>query len=179
MSPRIVRPYIFSTLSADDNDVHDGDTYVAIIVQMFEWDWDSVAQECTDFLGPAGEYLSACSFDSSSDFVALFLVVVGIGVVCWSRFGAIMGLLKRRWKDESVFGAGFGVSLEHRNGGWEARSTAKMKRGVLNSSFASAARAVCGGGPSRIAFSTTNPLQSVLKFHLPLYLPLQIPKHDD
>lgn len=25
-----------------------------VIVQMFEWDWDSVATECTDFLGPAG-----------------------------------------------------------------------------------------------------------------------------
>ncbi|EKM53320.1 glycoside hydrolase family 13 protein [Phanerochaete carnosa HHB-10118-sp] len=25
-----------------------------VIVQMFEWTWDSVAAECTDFLGPAG-----------------------------------------------------------------------------------------------------------------------------
>lgn len=25
-----------------------------VIVQMFEWDWDSIATECTDFLGPAG-----------------------------------------------------------------------------------------------------------------------------
>jgi hypothetical protein len=25
-----------------------------VIAQMFEWDWDSVAAECTDFLGPAG-----------------------------------------------------------------------------------------------------------------------------
>ncbi|TFK50230.1 glycoside hydrolase family 13 protein [Heliocybe sulcata] len=25
-----------------------------VIVQMFEWDWDSLASECTDFLGPAG-----------------------------------------------------------------------------------------------------------------------------
>lgn len=25
-----------------------------VIAQMFEWDWDSVATECTDFLGPAG-----------------------------------------------------------------------------------------------------------------------------
>ncbi|KAF8194755.1 glycoside hydrolase superfamily [Mycena galopus ATCC 62051] len=25
-----------------------------VIVQMFEWDWDSVAAECTSFLGPAG-----------------------------------------------------------------------------------------------------------------------------
>ena len=24
------------------------------IVQMFQWSWDSIASECTDFLGPAG-----------------------------------------------------------------------------------------------------------------------------
>jgi len=26
----------------------------AVIAQMFEWNWDSVAAECTNFLGPAG-----------------------------------------------------------------------------------------------------------------------------
>ena len=25
-----------------------------VIVQMFEWTWDSIASECTDFIGPAG-----------------------------------------------------------------------------------------------------------------------------
>jgi len=25
-----------------------------VIVQMFEWTWDSVANECSNFLGPAG-----------------------------------------------------------------------------------------------------------------------------
>lgn len=25
-----------------------------VIAQMFEWTWDSIAAECTDFLGPAG-----------------------------------------------------------------------------------------------------------------------------
>ena len=25
-----------------------------VIVEMFQWNWDSVAQECTNFLGPAG-----------------------------------------------------------------------------------------------------------------------------
>ncbi|ESK93482.1 alpha-amylase [Moniliophthora roreri MCA 2997] len=25
-----------------------------VIIQMFEWSWDSVASECTDFIGPAG-----------------------------------------------------------------------------------------------------------------------------
>ena len=26
----------------------------SVIIQMFEWDWDSVAAECTNFIGPAG-----------------------------------------------------------------------------------------------------------------------------
>src|SRR6266404_2643413 len=26
----------------------------SVIAQMFEWTWDSVAEECTSFLGPAG-----------------------------------------------------------------------------------------------------------------------------
>ncbi|ELU39233.1 glycoside hydrolase family 13 protein [Rhizoctonia solani AG-1 IA] len=26
----------------------------AVIIQMFEWSWDSIAAECTDFIGPAG-----------------------------------------------------------------------------------------------------------------------------
>ena len=25
-----------------------------VIIQMFEWDWDSIAAECKDFIGPAG-----------------------------------------------------------------------------------------------------------------------------
>lgn len=25
-----------------------------VIIQMFEWTWDSVAAECTNFIGPAG-----------------------------------------------------------------------------------------------------------------------------
>jgi len=25
-----------------------------VIIQMFQWNWDSIAQECTDFIGPAG-----------------------------------------------------------------------------------------------------------------------------
>lgn len=25
-----------------------------VIIQMFEWTWDSVASECTNFIGPAG-----------------------------------------------------------------------------------------------------------------------------
>jgi hypothetical protein len=28
-----------------------------VIVQMFEWNWDSIAAECTSFLGPAGVYI--------------------------------------------------------------------------------------------------------------------------
>lgn len=26
----------------------------AVIIQMFEWDWDSVAAECESFIGPNG-----------------------------------------------------------------------------------------------------------------------------
>ena len=26
----------------------------SVIIEMFEWNWDSIAQECTDFIGPAG-----------------------------------------------------------------------------------------------------------------------------
>ncbi len=26
----------------------------SVIVQMFQWNWDSIAAECTNFLGPAG-----------------------------------------------------------------------------------------------------------------------------
>jgi hypothetical protein len=29
---------------------------IAVIAQMFEWTWDSIAAECTDFLGPSGLY---------------------------------------------------------------------------------------------------------------------------
>ncbi|TFY82392.1 hypothetical protein EWM64_g1620 [Hericium alpestre] len=31
-----------------------GSTSKAVIVQMFEWTWDSIAAECTQFLGPYG-----------------------------------------------------------------------------------------------------------------------------
>lgn len=26
-----------------------------VIIQMFEWSWDSIASECTNFIGPAGK----------------------------------------------------------------------------------------------------------------------------
>jgi hypothetical protein len=26
----------------------------SVIIQLFEWDWDSVATECKNFIGPAG-----------------------------------------------------------------------------------------------------------------------------
>ena len=26
----------------------------SVIIQMFEWDWDSIAAECKNFIGPAG-----------------------------------------------------------------------------------------------------------------------------
>jgi hypothetical protein len=39
----------------------------AVIVQMFEWTWDSVAAECTNFLGPAGYgYVQGAHFSTLS-----------------------------------------------------------------------------------------------------------------
>ena len=29
-------------------------TSKTVIIEMFEWSWDSVAAECTNFIGPAG-----------------------------------------------------------------------------------------------------------------------------
>ena len=40
--------------SAHSNSVRAPTTPKNVIVQMFEWTWDSVAAECTNFLGPAG-----------------------------------------------------------------------------------------------------------------------------
>lgn len=25
-----------------------------VIIQMFQWDWDSIGEECAEFIGPAG-----------------------------------------------------------------------------------------------------------------------------
>jgi hypothetical protein len=34
-----------------------------VIAQMFQWNWDSIATECTNFLGPAGYgYIQGCCF---------------------------------------------------------------------------------------------------------------------
>ena len=30
------------------------DSSRSVIIQMFEWTWDSIAAECTEFIGPAG-----------------------------------------------------------------------------------------------------------------------------
>ncbi|EJD44954.1 glycoside hydrolase [Auricularia subglabra TFB-10046 SS5] len=30
------------------------ETKAPVIIQMFEWNWDSLAAECTNFIGPAG-----------------------------------------------------------------------------------------------------------------------------
>ena len=36
---------------------------IDVIIQMFEWSWDSIAAECTNFIGPAGMSSSICSDD--------------------------------------------------------------------------------------------------------------------
>ncbi len=37
-----------------------------VIAQMFEWTWDSVAEECIHFLGPAGYGFVQCKPPSAS-----------------------------------------------------------------------------------------------------------------
>lgn len=43
-----------------------------VIVQMFQWSWDSVATECTDFLGPAGYASVQGSFFPLTESYLLF-----------------------------------------------------------------------------------------------------------
>ncbi|KAI0090634.1 glycoside hydrolase superfamily [Irpex rosettiformis] len=61
---KLTLPFVlaaFTSLAAgivipSDAALHPRDTgsSKAVIVQMFEWTWDSIASECTNFLGPAG-----------------------------------------------------------------------------------------------------------------------------
>jgi hypothetical protein len=47
----------------------------SVIIQMFEWTWDSVASECTSFIGPAGYgYVQGA-------FVAFLLLTTGAGLI--------------------------------------------------------------------------------------------------
>src|ERR1700733_6217539 len=32
--------------------------WTGVIIQLFEWDWDSIAVECTQYIGPAGGFLA-------------------------------------------------------------------------------------------------------------------------
>ena len=49
------------------------------IVQMFQWSWDSIASECTDFLGPAGYgYVQGTS---PSEFT-FFLLLIRCDPLC-------------------------------------------------------------------------------------------------
>jgi len=45
-----------------------------VIIQLFQWNWDSVANECRDFIGPAGK-------SAKSNFVS-----VPPAVQCYSKF---------------------------------------------------------------------------------------------
>ncbi|KAL4256874.1 Alpha-amylase, partial [Pleurotus pulmonarius] len=50
---------VFAAVSPRSNDVvapssTDSVVEKAVIIQMFQWDWDSIGEECTDFIGPAG-----------------------------------------------------------------------------------------------------------------------------
>jgi hypothetical protein len=43
----------------------------AVIAQMFEWTWDSIAAECTNFLGPTGLHLPVSLVIQITDIPAL------------------------------------------------------------------------------------------------------------
>jgi hypothetical protein len=44
-----------------------------VIAQMFEWNWDSVAAECTSFLGPAGYGFVQGKIKRLSEIMALLV----------------------------------------------------------------------------------------------------------
>ena len=46
----------FSFTSSDPHDLsaRSPSGSKTVIIQMFEWDWDSIAAECKNFIGPAG-----------------------------------------------------------------------------------------------------------------------------
>ena len=50
-------PLVLSSSFSDHYDLSaraPSDAAKTVIIQMFEWNWDSVAAECKDFIGPAG-----------------------------------------------------------------------------------------------------------------------------
>lgn len=55
-----ILPYALATPVVYNSTVHDGLNSRApsgsksVIIQIFEWSWDSIAAECTNFIGPAG-----------------------------------------------------------------------------------------------------------------------------
>ncbi|KIK51385.1 glycoside hydrolase family 13 protein [Collybiopsis luxurians FD-317 M1] len=49
-SPALARQDLRSRIPLQARQTNSGD----VIIQMFEWNWDSLAQECTEFIGPAG-----------------------------------------------------------------------------------------------------------------------------
>jgi hypothetical protein len=56
--PRQRSPHPAATVNniqtTHDKEVTHDPLFLVVIAQMFEWNWDSVAAECTNFLGPAG-----------------------------------------------------------------------------------------------------------------------------
>ena len=57
------------TGSSDHNDLfaRSPSNSKTVIIQMFEWNWDSIAAECTSFIGPAGY-----GFVQGSKYLLLF-----------------------------------------------------------------------------------------------------------
>ncbi|KIY45802.1 glycoside hydrolase [Fistulina hepatica ATCC 64428] len=66
---------------------------IGIIVQMFEWDWNSVAAECTAFIGPAGyEYVQVSPAQESIT-----------GTQWWTSYQAVSYILTSKRGDREEF----------------------------------------------------------------------------
>ncbi|KAJ7093267.1 glycoside hydrolase [Mycena belliarum] len=65
-----------------------------VIVQLFEWNWDSVAAECTAFLGPAG-YAFVQAVSPPQEHVA--------GAQWWTAYQPVSYVLASRHGDEAQF----------------------------------------------------------------------------
>ena len=47
-----------------------------VIIEMFEWTWDSIANECTNFVGPAGYGFVQGTFAISGSSTSSIIVIV-------------------------------------------------------------------------------------------------------
>ena len=50
----LAHSFLFSSSAPHDLSARSSSGSKTVIIQMFEWDWDSIASECKNFIGPAG-----------------------------------------------------------------------------------------------------------------------------